>query len=242
MNHLPLNQWIDITATSNMPLYAVLNNTGDSQAMKEYYVHDGSETPYGLYSGTPYESWFSVMPRIVPLSNNSPFLTWIASTQHKDWGWLARSPFPLDVIAGHLRSLTQVIMPTGETVFFRYWDGEYMVEHLRFLGDKWGQILPAFPFYWINGEYFTLQIPLKADVQTSPWWTVEQALMDKLIKSDPRNVAEQLVSQLKQYDPELYQHYPEKNLLIKAQRFIEDDAFSMDTAYNDFRKMMSGVA
>ena len=40
MNGLPLRQWVDITAMSNMSLYAMLANTGESQAVREYYVHD----------------------------------------------------------------------------------------------------------------------------------------------------------------------------------------------------------
>lgn len=220
MNSLPLNQWIDITATSNMPLYAVLNNTGASQAVKEYYRHDGTKTPHGLYLGTPYADWFSVMPMIVLLSDNSRFLNWIASTEHKDWGWLARSPFSQETISDHLKGLTQVIMPTGETVFFRYWDGEYMTEHLRFMGDKWSQVLPAFPFYWMNGEHFTVRIPVKAEAQVSPWWQVPQELIDSILQKNTKPLLGNVLQALRERYPELYWKFDEAILIIKIKRII----------------------
>ncbi|MWP50168.1 MULTISPECIES: hypothetical protein [unclassified Gilliamella] len=55
MLDMPLANWRTITANSSMPLYAVLSNVSDAQAVKNYYIADGSQTPYGLYTGTPYE-------------------------------------------------------------------------------------------------------------------------------------------------------------------------------------------
>ncbi|MWP62887.1 hypothetical protein GQ593_11110, partial [Gilliamella sp. Pas-s25] len=48
MMDFPLANWRAITATSSMPLYAVLSNVSDAQAVKNYYITDGSQTPYGL--------------------------------------------------------------------------------------------------------------------------------------------------------------------------------------------------
>ena len=220
MNHLPLNQWVEITGTSNMPLYAVLSNTGESQAVKEYYLHDGTQTPYGLYSGTPYADWFSVMPMIVPISNSSPFLDWVATTEHKDWGWLARSPFSLETITEHIRGLTQVIMPTDEQVFFRYWDGEYMAEHLRYFGDRWSEMLPAFPFYWVNGEFFTVHIPATAEAKSFPWWNVPQGLIDRLLQENTKPILGNVLQVLREEHPELYWQFDEAILRMKIERVI----------------------
>ncbi|PXY95109.1 hypothetical protein DKK76_02660, partial [Frischella perrara] len=77
---LSLHDWVTITATSGMPLYAVLSNVSDAQAVKNYYITDGSQTPYGLYSQTPYSNWFSLMPMLVRLEENSPFIQWAAQT------------------------------------------------------------------------------------------------------------------------------------------------------------------
>ena len=221
MNLMPLNQWISITATSNMPLYAILSNTGESQALKEYYRHDGTETPYGLYSGTPYSDWFQVMPRMVRLSDNSPFLNWITSTDYKDWGWLARSPFPLDVITPHIKGLTQVRMPDGKDVFFRYWDGEYMSEHLKFMGNDWCHVLPVFPFYWMNGEYFTIQIPAQVEPQTSPWWQVPQGLINSILQKNNKPILGNILQIIREDYPELYWQFDEAILNLKIKRAIK---------------------
>ncbi|VEI61960.1 Uncharacterised protein [Serratia fonticola] len=114
--------------TSGTPLYAVLANTNGAQGIKAYYREDGSRTPYGLYANTPYANWFEVMPVLVPLTDGSPFLRWVAETPLRNWGWLARSPLPQVDLAAHLAGLTQVIMPgvkrcfsaTGMGVFCRH--------------------------------------------------------------------------------------------------------------------------
>ncbi len=103
--------------TSGTPLYAVLANTNGAQGIKAYYREDGSRTPYGLYANTPYANWFEVMPVLVPLTDGSPFLRWVAETPLRNWGWLARSPLPQVDLAAHLAGLTQVIMPGGKAVF-----------------------------------------------------------------------------------------------------------------------------
>ncbi|MFV8861140.1 DUF4123 domain-containing protein, partial [Serratia fonticola] len=73
--------------TSGTPLYAVLANTNGAQGIKAYYREDGSRTPYGLYANTPYANWFEVMPVLVPLTDGSPFLHWVAETPLRNWGW-----------------------------------------------------------------------------------------------------------------------------------------------------------
>lgn len=236
MNPLPLSQWVEITGTSNMQLYAVLANTGNSQAMKEYYLHDGTQTPYGLYSGTPYADWFSVMPMIVPISNGSPFLDWVANTQHKDWGWLARSPFSLETIAEHIRGLTQVIIPTGEQVFFRYWDGEYMAEHLRYFGDRWSEVLPAFPFYWVNGEFFTVHIPATAEAKAFPWWEVPQGLIDSMLQSSTKPLLESALEVLAEEYPDEFLLFNQPTLKRKIERI-----FGQEDSYRDMDGLLQRI-
>ncbi len=221
MNKITLEQWVEITRESGMPLYAVLTKTGASQAVAEYYRHDGSHTPYGLYARTPYADWFSVMPMIVSLSENSSFLSWAAETEHKDWGWLARSPFSLDVIGEHIRGLTQVILPSGKEVFFRYWDGEYFSEHLRFFGQDWADILPSFPFYWVNGEYFTVQIPAQSKPQSFPWWHVPQQLIDFMLEENLAPLVTNLIIWLQENEPDLYESFPETTIRYKAEHLCQ---------------------
>lgn len=220
MNQLPLSQWVEITATSNMTLYAVLANTGESQAVKEYYIHDGQRTPYGLYSGTRYADWFSVMPMLVQLDEDSSFLDWVQQTEHKDWGWLARSPFKLEVVAEHLRGLTQVILPSGDEVFFRYWDGEHLLGQMFYLGPEWASVMPAFAFYWINHQYFTVQIPSHTQPQHFPWWNIPQEMIDRLAPQNTKPILSKILQTLEEDYPELYQRYSQSALEAKIKRIL----------------------
>ncbi|OCG60403.1 DUF4123 domain-containing protein [Gilliamella sp. Fer4-1] len=218
---IPLSQWRTITATSAMPLYAVLSNVSDAQAVKNYYITDGSQTPYGLYSGTPYEHWFSVMPMLVRLDEHSPFLDWINNTEHKDWGWLARSHLPFADICAHLRSLTQAIMPDGETVFFRYWDGEYLSIMLDYFTDSWQDVLPAFAFYWINHQSHVVHVPVEQAVQTSPWWQVPESLIKKLVTDKEDLLLENILQTLQESYPKIYWAYRHDILERKVKRLLQ---------------------
>ncbi|OCG46653.1 hypothetical protein A9G35_04740 [Gilliamella sp. Choc5-1] len=212
---MPLANWRTITATSSMPLYAVLSNVSDAQAVKNYYITDGSQTPYGLYTGTPYEHWFSVMPMLVRLDEHSPFLDWVNNTEYKDWGWLARSHLPFEDICAHLRSLTQAIMPDGETVFFRYWDGEYLSTMLDYFTDSWQDVLPAFAFYWINHQSHVVHVPLEQAVQTSPWWQVPQKLLEQLSTAKPKLLVDHILQLLQENYLDIYTAFPYQVLETK---------------------------
>ncbi|MCO6538099.1 MAG: DUF4123 domain-containing protein [Gilliamella sp.] len=220
MLDMPLSNWRTITATSSMPLYAVLSNVSDAQAVKNYYITDGSQTPYGLYTGTPYEHWFSVMPMLVRLEEHSPFLDWVNNTEYKDWGWLARSHLPFEDICAHLRSLTQAIMPDGETVFFRYWDGEYLSIMLDHFADSWQDVLPAFAFYWINHQSHVVHVPFEQTVQTSPWWQVPKGLIDSISKKNQTPLINNIIQLLQHDYPEIYFRFDEDILYKKLTYLI----------------------
>lgn len=222
MMTIPLNEWVTITAQSEMPLYAVLSNVSDAQAVKNYYVTDGSQTPSGLYLQTPYENWSAVMPMLVRLDEQSPFLDWIKQTEYKDWGWLARSHLPFESICAHLRSLTQVIMPPNqETVFFRYWDGEYLSIMLDYFADSWQTILPAFAFYWVNGQHNVVQVPIEQAVQQSPWWEVPPALIEKIVQTTLAPLTSNILLWLKENNLPLYEAFPESLIKQKISQFAE---------------------
>lgn len=218
---ISLNEWLTITATSGMPLYAVLSNVSDAQTVKNYYVTDGSQTPYGLYSQTPYENWFSVMPMLIKLEENSPFINWASQTEYQDWGWFARSHLPFSTICDHLRSLTQIIMPAGETAFFRYWDGEYLATMLDFFGPAWQDILPAFAFYWVNQRSQVINVPLEQPVKYSPWWQIPISLIEKLTQTNLNPLIKNILLWLKENQLPLYEAFPESLISEKIARLAE---------------------
>ncbi len=103
-------------------LYAVFGSASDAAPLQAYYREDSPPPPLPLWNGTPYADWQPVMPYLAKLSPSSVFLDWAASEKSRDWGWLAVSTWSTDAILEHLRSLTQVRMPDGSEVFFRFWD------------------------------------------------------------------------------------------------------------------------
>lgn len=228
MNPLPLSQWVEITAASNMPLYAILSNVGSSQAVKEYYLHDGSHTPVGLYSNTPYDAWVSVAPMIVPLDENSPFLSWVEYTEHRDWGWLARSPYPFERIIAHFRGLVQVILPDETVVFFRYWDGSWLAEHLRYMGDDWRAVMPPFAFYCVNGESFCVHISADAEPKISPWWKVPQGAIDFMMQKDNTPLLNNVMNHLKEQRPDIFNINDETVLNARLHRQLKTMGSSPD--------------
>ncbi|WP_156566929.1 DUF4123 domain-containing protein [Metakosakonia massiliensis] len=220
---LSQKQWLDITASSNMPLYAVLSKVSDANPLREYYIHDGNDTPVGLYRATPYADWTETMPVIVRLDEHSPFLKWVEETEHKDWGWLARSPYNFEKIVDHLRGLVKVIVPGGQEVFFRYWDGKWFAEHLRYMGDDWREVMPPFAFYWVNSESFIVHIHAQSEVKKSPWWHVPQALIDTMLEKDQQPIVHNILQFLKDEYPEIYFRFDQEMIAAKVHRIVKNN-------------------
>ncbi|CAD5737779.1 DUF4123 domain-containing protein [Escherichia coli] len=225
---LSLHQWRDITATTGMPLYAILSGVSDACPIREYYRHDGSHTPVGLYSATPYANWTEIMPVIVPLDEHSPFLKWVESTECKDWGWLARSPYIFERILAYLRGLVKVILPEGKEVFFRYWDGVWFAEHLRYMGDDWRDVMPPFAFYLVNGEDFTVRIHTKGEVKTSPWWRVPQGLIDAMMQKDCTPRVNNALKTLQELKPDIFTLCDETLLAARLRRIFATSVSTPD--------------
>jgi hypothetical protein len=218
MNKNRVQDWV--RGTAGTPLYAILANTNGAEGIKAYYREDGSRTPYGLYANTPYANWFEVMPVMVQLNDGSPFLRWVAETPLRNWGWLARSPLPQATLAAHLAGLTQVILPGGKEVFFRYWDGQYLPGHLDYYGDHWCDILPVFSDYWINDRAFTCPVIPDAPVQAFPWWQVPQGVLDALLDEEVLPLVLNIRQTLQQDYPDVVARWPDAILDKKIRRLL----------------------
>ena len=117
-------------------LYLVISAASDSDALKNLYLTEPTAQLIPIWGGTPYSTWQPVMPYVTELKANSAFLPWIAETDALDWGWLAVSRSEPNEVFEHLRSLTQVKMPDGTEVFFRFWDGRHIYPILHGLGRR----------------------------------------------------------------------------------------------------------
>ncbi|MDR9754991.1 DUF4123 domain-containing protein [Pseudomonas sp. SZMC_28357] len=201
-------------------LYLIISAASDAEPLKAYYQQPAPAELQPIWSGTSFADWRPVMPYLTELKPGAPFLQWIADTDAIDWGWLAISSSTLDVVHEHLRSLTQVLMPNGTVVFFRFWDGRHIQPVLSGLGDKAGEILPMFDRYLINGRELQLKPRAVPPAKPCPWWQVPKALLGSMAERDPSTLINNLMQWLSEEHPDFYTAYPEGNLRHKVARFV----------------------
>ena len=156
-------------------LYLIVSAASDAEPLKAFYQQHMAPELIPIWSGTPYADWQPVMPYLAELKPNAGFLQWITETDAQDWGWLAVSTSTPDVVFEHLRSLTQVRMPDGTEVFFRFWDGRHIYPILEGLGDAAGEVLPVFDRYLINGKSLEVGPRAVPPAKDWPWWEVPKA-------------------------------------------------------------------
>lgn len=105
-------------------VYLVLSGTSAAKPVRHFYATDGL-TARPLFQGTQYAGWHEVMPFLAQVTETSAFLAWIDETDSTDWGWGLVSDASLEEVFNHIRSLTKILLPAGQEVFFRYWDARY---------------------------------------------------------------------------------------------------------------------
>ncbi|MBP5954020.1 DUF4123 domain-containing protein [Pseudomonas sp. P42] len=201
-------------------LYLIISAASDSDALKNLYLTEPTAQLLPIWGGTPYSTWQPVMPYVTELKSNSAFLPWIAETDALDWGWLAVSRSEPNDVFEHLRSLTQVKMPDGTEVFFRFWDGRHIYPILHGLGDKAGEVMPMFERYLINGKALEVGPRALPKVKDWPWWEVPKPLLDSLAKENPTTLIGNLMQWLEEDRPDIYTAWPESNLRLKVSRFV----------------------
>lgn len=200
-------------------LYAVFSRVSETNPLIAWFQQGPNALPHPLWQGTPYAGWQEVMPFLGELSADSAFLDWLDEVGSVDWGWLAVSRAEPMRIFEHLRSLTKVRMPGGSEVFFRYWDGRYLLSILSLLGPEASTLLPMFGRYLIDGR--TLQasecaIPAE---QSFPWWTPSAALLSGLKDHDLGPLTDNLLQWLQEEHPDLCDRLPEASLRLKIAHF-----------------------
>ena len=203
-------------------LYLILSAASDAAPHNAYYQRAPLSRLIVIWSDTPYADWKPVMPYLAELKSDSAFLQWIAQTDAEDWGWLAVSSSPPDVVREHLRSLTQVRMPNRTEVFFRFWDGRHLFPMLEQLGTAAGDVLPVFSRYLINHRHIDTGIRSVTAAKAWPWWDVPPALIDALVKNDSTAVIDNLMQWLREECTELFFALPEANLRQKVERFVNE--------------------
>lgn len=201
-------------------LYLIISAASDADALKTLRMSAPTHELMPIWGDTPYATWQQVMPYVTELQPNSTFLMWIAETEALDWGWLAVSRCEPNEVLGHLRSLTQVKMPGGANVFFRFWDGRHIHPILEGLGDAAGNMLPVFERYLINGKPLDVSPKRIPAVRNWPWWEVPQSLLENLAEQDPSTLIGSLMQWLEEERLDIYTAWPESNLKLKIARFV----------------------
>lgn len=202
-------------------LYLIISAASDAEPLKAFYQQGQAPQLIPIWGGTPYADWQPVMPYLAVLKPTAGFLQWIAETDALDWGWLAVSRSEPNTVFEHLRSLTQVKMPDGAEVFFRFWDGRHIYPILEGLGESAGELMPMFERYLINGRILEVGQRTVPKAKDWPWWEVPKDLLESLMAENPSTVIGNMMQWLRDEHADLYFSFPESNLQKKVARFVK---------------------
>jgi hypothetical protein len=199
-------------------LFAVLSSASDGEPFKVWSGSTTAQAPSPIWADTIYAEWDAVMPFVGIVAVDSEFLDWVATTESLDWGWLAVSTASLEVVVEHFRSLTQVLMPDGKAVFFRFWDGRFLLPILQSDAVDAAQLLPMISRGLINGQ--ALEIGGRAQVsgRVFPWWTVPDSV---LASAGDEVWVGNAVQWLSEENPALFEAFPEVVLRCKVGQFFQ---------------------
>ncbi|MGE8065857.1 DUF4123 domain-containing protein [Pseudomonas sp. NPDC089569] len=201
-------------------LFAIFSSTSAAEPFKVWQRSKSGQGPRAVWAGTEYAEWNEVMPYVGVVATDSEFLQWVATTESCDWGWLAVSSASLDVVVEHLRSLTQVKLPDGKAVFFRFWDGRYLLPILQTAEVDAAELLPVFSRCLINGQSVEVGGRAVTTQKVFPWWEVPQSLLQHLGGGDASTRIDNLVQWLSEEQPGVFEAFSERVLRSKVAHFL----------------------
>ena len=200
--------------------YVVLNTTSDAPVLQAFHEHGGHDV-LGLWLGTQYEDWKEVMPRIAAVDANHAFLNWIDSDDApNDWGMLVGSDQPYAIVREHLQGLTQVWMPSGDYVFFRFFDPRFGIQVATLCDETERSKLMGPMAVWASVSDAVHNPDVKdTSKKDFPWWSVPKEVVEQLAE-DPSVLITNLLKGLSDYSQALHDAYNESVLHKKAHRFV----------------------
>ena len=210
-------------------LFAVLGAASDAKPLEAWRALAVGAPLQPVWAGTAYATWEEVMPYVGIVEPGSPFLDWAASTDATDWGWLAISSSPLELVVAHLQSLTKVYLADGQEVFLRFWDGAQFLPILQQQGEE---ILPVFQRYLINGQPLTVAPTSMTQAKASPWWRVPAPLLKHLAEHSPQTLIDNLLQWLEEQRPDLYTAFTPATLRHKVAYFARGTDISYEALTN----------
>nr|WP_305833245.1 DUF4123 domain-containing protein [Pseudomonas sp. A29(2023)] len=186
-----------------------------------------AQMPKPVWAETIYAEWDAVMPYVGIVDAGSEFLDWVATTESLDWGWLAVSSVGIEAVVEHFRSLTQVLMPDGKAVFFRFWDGRFFLPILESPEVDAGQLLPVLTRGLINGQTVEIGGRGRVSGREFPWWSVPEKLLSQFGDDARINNA---LHWLSEEQPALFEAFPTVVLRCKVVRFFAVSASDESSA------------
>ncbi|MGZ0714110.1 DUF4123 domain-containing protein [Pseudomonas palleroniana] len=197
-------------------IFAILSGASAAKPSGQWLARGGGMLLQSIWAGTAYAEWDEVMPHVGIVEPGSAFLDWVATTEATDWGWLAVSSSPLDIVIAHLQSLTKVYLPDGQVVFLRFWDGAQFLPIVLGLGDDAGRVLPVFQRYLINGQPLTVATGAVTVAKVSPWWRVPAPLLAHVAEQSPQTLVDNLLQGLEEQHPDLHAGFTPATLQHKV--------------------------
>ncbi|MDR8364583.1 DUF4123 domain-containing protein [Pseudomonas sp. JL3] len=202
-------------------LFAIFSSASAAEPFKAWQRSITAQAPSPIWADTAYAEWEAVMPYVGTVAAGSEFLDWVAATESRDWGWLAVSCATQEALVEHLRSLTQVLMPNGNAVFFRYWDGRYVLPILQSAEVNAAQLMPVIGRCLINGQLLDIGGSALKSVGVFPWWEVSESLLNHLATESATTHINNLLKWLSEDRPDLYEAFSESVLRHKVASFLE---------------------
>ena len=202
-------------------LFAVFSNTSDAEPFKAWQRSITAQAPSPIWADTAYAEWEPVMPYVGIVAAGSEFLEWAATTESRDWGWLAVASVSQDVLVEHLRSLTQVLLPNGNAVFFRFWDGRYLLPILQSTDVNAAQLMPVIDRVLINGQSLDIGGSALKTSRVFPWWEVSESLLKHLANESATTRINNLLMWLSEDRPDLYEAFSASVLRHKVAIFLQ---------------------
>lgn len=221
-------------------LFAVIGNASAAMPLAAWR-RSMTVAPSPIWADTPYADWDAVMPHVGVVAVGSEFLQWVAATDASDWGWLAVASVDQSILAEHLRGLTQVLLPGGKSVFFRFWDGRFLLPILQSGEVDAGQLLPVVSRCLINGRALEIQGNAQRPARGFPWWEVPAGLLKELADGSTDCLLDNLLRWLGEEHPYLLERAGERVLRCKAAHFLEANGAVRDPRAQLYAYLMQAL-
>ncbi|MGE8147151.1 DUF4123 domain-containing protein [Pseudomonas frederiksbergensis] len=222
MNTVTPGHWLQLQPlTTDEKLYVIFSNASAAEPFVAWQRSITAQAPSPIWADTVYAEWEPVMPFVGIVAADSEFLEWVATTESRDWGWLAVSSASQEALVEHFRSLTQALLPNGEKVFFRFWDGRYLLPILQSTEVRVAELMPVIDRCLINGQALEICGRALKNSRVFPWWNVPETLLEELAALSALTRINNLLKWLSEERQDLFEAFSDSVLRRKVASFLE---------------------